>query len=243
MGFRLYKDTVEFPCKLSGTTLYIGSPNYFKKYELPWLKFQGLEFDWQQNAVRSKDNFLRGKLYNKTFELLIDGDMEISIIHRESNLIIGNYKPERFVYEYFESYDKTDDFLDKRIGSYEMSLVLGLGTKTEQLVLETKARCFSNALKSVANGVANIGDDKEFSFLLVPSSFLKAQACLVVKTSDAEQIATLSKQLSPNDHILPLLRLYRGPNKRMWLQYENSDYSFEVLEYITSEYGKKVMRC
>lgn len=241
MGFRLFKDTVELPCKLSGKTLYIGTPEYYKTYNLSWLNFAGLEFDWQQNSIKLKGDYLRGKLYNKTFELLIDGDMEITLIHRKSNLIVASFKPEKFIYQYFYSYENTDDFRDKRIGSYEMTLTGGLATRREQLIWESEARCFSNTLKSTGAGIANIGEDKWFSFLLVPSDLPRVQSCLVVRTEDAKQIRDLSAKLSPSDHILPLFRMYRDTKNNMYLQYENSDYSYKILERITCEYGRKVL--
>lgn len=242
MGFRLYQDTVELPCKLSGTTLYLGTPKYYKTYQLPWLKFSGLEFDWQQNSVVVKDGYLRGKLYNKIFELIIDCDMFITIIHRKTNLIIASYSPYEWVYEYFNSYDKTDDFNNKRIGSYEMRIAVSGEIKREQIIWESKANPFSNKLKTSLNGVVNIGQDKEFSFILIPSGYPRAQSCIVMKTEDVEELYRISGILSPQNHILPVCRLYADRDNKKFLQYENSDHSYEVLDYITYDYGRRYIK-
>lgn len=241
MGFRLFTDTVEMPCKLSNKTLYLGNPSYYKKYELTWLKFNGLEFDWQQNIIDSSNGYLRGKLLNKTFEIIIDCDMEITIIHRKTNLIIANYKPAREINDFCSSYDQTHDFLDKRIGSYIMELSLGFGTRQEQLILESKAECFDNVYKSKAADIIKDNQTQDYSFLLVPSDYIKAQTCFIMKTKDTDKMYKLSCNISPNDRILPLYRTFINKSGKMYLQYENSDYLFEILECITNNYGRRLL--
>lgn len=240
MGFKLFKDTVELPCKLSGQTLYVGCPEYYKTYQLSWLRFPGLEFDWQQNSIQDNNDYLRGKLYNNIFEMLIDGEMEITLIHRKSNLIIANFKPNKFLYEFIGSYDDTDDFVDKRVGSYEMRLDFSETVVNEQIILESKSNCFSNMLKTCKKGITNLGEDTDFSFLFVPSGLSRVRSCLIVEKSIADNMYELACRLSPKEHILPIYKMYKEGKQGYYLQYEESNYSVKLLEYITVDYGRKV---